>query len=172
MRHFKWLAIPALAMAVVSACGGDDSVSGVTEERFTATLNGAGERPTPNASPGAGTATFTVSADRNTLTWAVNMTGVNNATASHIHVGGTEIAGPIALPLYAATATNNPVITGSVTRATFVSPLGISFEGLISLMENGDTYVNVHTDNGVAPANTGPGDLAAGEIRGQITRTQ
>jgi plastocyanin len=40
--------------------------------------------------------------------------------------------------------------------------------GLISLMEKGDTYMTVHTDNGVAPANTGSDDFPAGEIRGQI----
>jgi hypothetical protein len=33
----------------------------------------------------------------------------------------------------------------------------------------GNTYVNVHTDDGVAPPNTGQGDMASGEIRGQVT---
>jgi hypothetical protein len=33
------------------------------------------------------------------------------------------------------------------------------------LLENGGAYVNVHTDDGVAPSNTGPGDLPGGEIR-------
>jgi len=28
--------------------------------------------------------------------------------------------------------------------------------------------MNVHTDDGVAPANTGPGDFPGGEIRGQV----
>src|SRR5262249_21762909 len=32
----------------------------------------------------------------------------------------------------------------------------------------GNTYVNVHTNDGVPPANTGPGDFPGGEIRGQI----
>ena len=54
-------------------------------------------------------------------------------------------------------------------RAAFASPLGISYDALISLMRSGDTYVNVHSDNGVAPANTGPGDFPGGEIRGQIS---
>ena len=32
----------------------------------------------------------------------------------------------------------------------------------------GNAYVNVHTNGGVAPPNTGPGDFPGGEIRGQL----
>jgi hypothetical protein len=35
-------------------------------------------------------------------------------------------------------------------------------------MESGGAYVNIHTNDGVAPTNTGPGDFPGGEIRGQI----
>ena len=33
----------------------------------------------------------------------------------------------------------------------------------------GGAYTNVHTNDGVDPANTGPGDFPGGEIRGQIS---
>ena len=43
----------------------------------------------------------------------------------------------------------------------------------VALIENGNAYVNVHTNDGVAPVNTGPGDFPGGEIRGQVeTRGQ
>lgn len=155
--------------ALVFGIGCDSNGTGPSSETFTATLNGAGERPTPVTTPATGTGTFTLSEDGNTLTWNVVTTGANNVTASHIHIGGREIAGPIVLPLYAGAASSNPAISGSVTRATFTSPLGVTFDGLIALMKSGDTYVNVHTDNGVPPTNTGPGDFPGGEIRGQIT---
>ncbi len=100
------------------------------------------------------------------------MTGTNNVTAAHIHIGGAQIAGPVALGLFAGPTANNPTITGSITRAAFASPLGITFDGLIALVRSGDTYTNVHTDNGVAPTNTGPGDFPGGEIRGQNNRVQ
>jgi hypothetical protein len=32
----------------------------------------------------------------------------------------------------------------------------------------GNAYVNVHTNDGVDPTNTGAGDFPGGEIRGQI----
>jgi hypothetical protein len=38
----------------------------------------------------------------------------------------------------------------------------------ILLNEIGGAYVNVHTNDGVAPTNTGCGDFPGGEIRGQI----
>jgi Zn-finger nucleic acid-binding protein len=40
--------------------------------------------------------------------------------------------------------------------------------GKLDEMRAGNTYVNVHTSDGVAPINTGPGDFPGGEIRGQI----
>jgi|SRR6476469_6730102 len=161
--------IAASVTALVFGLGCDSNGTGPASQTFTATLNGAGERPNPVTTPATGTGTFTLSEDGNTLTWNVVTTGLNNVTASHIHIGGREIAGPIVLPLYAGAASSNPAITGSVTRANFTSPLGVTFDGLIALMKSGDTYVNVHTDNGVAPTNTGPGDFPGGEIRGQIS---
>jgi hypothetical protein len=40
---------------------------------------------------------------------------------------------------------------------------------VVVAMQSGNTYVNVHTNDGVDPANTGPGDFPGGEIRGQIS---
>lgn len=169
MTIFRGLSFSVAAIALVAGCGGTDTVTPATVT-FNTTMSATSERPSPNASTATGTATFALSSDGNTLTWNVVTTGLNNVVASHIHVGGTEIAGPIILPLYAAAKSNNPAITGTITRATFASPLGISWDALISLMRSGDTYVNVHTDDGVAPANTGPGDFPGGEIRGQIPK--
>ena len=39
---------------------------------------------------------------------------------------------------------------------------------LVDQMRAGNAYINVHTNDGVAPINTGPGDFPGGEIRGQI----
>jgi hypothetical protein len=171
MIRSKLFAISVAALALVGACDeDDDNGTGPVVQTFTASLTGAKERPTPRTTPANGSATFTLSADGNTLSWNVTMTGTNNVFASHIHVGGPECDCPIGLGIFSSsTAVNNPAISGSVTRATYASPLGISFDALISLMRSGDTYVNVHTNDGVAPTNTGPGDFPGGEIRGQIS---
>jgi hypothetical protein len=41
---------------------------------------------------------------------------------------------------------------------------------LLTEVRLGNTYVNVHTNDGVAPIDTGPGDFPGGEVRGQIER--
>jgi hypothetical protein len=171
MTRLRLFGLSVVACALTLACDSNDDTVAPIEQRFTAALAGANERPNPVTSPATGSATFTLSADGNTLTWSVTTTGANNVTASHIHVGGAQIAGPVILGLFGGPTANNPPISGSITRAAFASPLGISWDALISLMRSGDTYVNVHTDNGVAPANTGPGDFPGGEIRGQIALT-
>lgn len=173
MLQYRWFAMPVIALALVTAaCSDDDNpVAPPTADTFTATLTGANERPTPNSSTGQATASFTISADDNTLSWSLtNMTGTNNVFASHIHVGGTECGCPVAFGLFSGPKANNPSIVGSVTRAAFTSQsaLGISFDALLSLMRSEDTYINVHSDDGIPPSNTGPGDFPGGEIRGHI----
>jgi hypothetical protein len=59
--------------------------------------------------------------------------------------------------------------TGTITSANLVGPLaGMSLSVLIAAMRDGGTYANVHTNDGIDPINTGPGDFPGGEIRGQI----
>jgi hypothetical protein len=60
---------------------------------------------------------------------------------------------------------------GTFTAADLRGPLaGHPLSDLIAAIVAGNTYVNVHTDDGVAPPNTGPGDFPGGEIRGQLDR--
>src|SRR5205823_5900258 len=54
--------------------------------------------------------------------------------------------------------------TGSVCPASAVG----QDMPLLDAMRAGLTYVNAHTNDGVAPANTGPGDFPGGEMRGQL----
>jgi hypothetical protein len=39
---------------------------------------------------------------------------------------------------------------------------------LLAAIAAGDAYVNVHTNDGIPPTGTGPGDLPGGEVRGQV----
>jgi hypothetical protein len=57
---------------------------------------------------------------------------------------------------------------GTITASSTLT--GVDLAGLIALFNSGMAYVNVHTNDGVDPANTGPGDFPGGEIRGQIQR--
>jgi hypothetical protein len=133
-------------------------------------MNAANEFPT-NASTATGTATMAVIGDL--LLYKIDVVGISNASAAHIH--GPAAAGtnaPVRLNLCGggtapACATGDP-FTGVLVASFGTEVSGISFDSLVVLMNNGNAYVNVHTNDGVDPTNTGPGDLASGEIRGQV----
>jgi CHRD domain-containing protein len=164
--------IPAITLAVllplVSACGDDDGNPTDAATNFSATLSGAEEVPAVPTSA-TGTATFSITGSQ--ITYTVNVTGLVNPVVAHIHVAAVGENGPIRLnlcgtgaPLPACTPGDGVLVTG--TNGT---TLDITFDELVAEMRAGNTYVNVHTDNGTPPPNSGPGDMQSGEIRGQIT---
>ena len=121
-----------------------------------------------NASTATGTATFTIAGSA--ITYTVNTTGLANPVLAHIHVAATGVNGPVRLNL-CGTGAPVPACTegdGVLATGTNGTAVGITFDELVAAMRAGDTYVNVHTDDGVGQPNTGPGDLISGEIRGQI----
>ena len=171
MHRYRFVQLLAIASAGwLLACGGDDPVR-VPTERFTASMNGANEKPTARTTPATGTAEFTLR--RDTLYWNITLTSIANVTASHIHAGASDVAGGIILPL--TPPISNTSITGFITRGTFVTPAApndqLTFDGLLNLLRTGGAYVNVHTSDPTKTThNTGAGDFPGGEIRGQISK--
>jgi hypothetical protein len=138
---------------------------------YSAQLSGAEEVPA-NASPATGQATYTLSADGMTLHYKLTVSNLTNPVMAHIHVGAKGVNGPVVLPLFngspASGVKNGTLVEGDATAAQLTGPLaGKTMADLLAEMEAGNTYTNVHTNDGKDPAGTGPGDLAAGEIRGQ-----
>lgn len=155
MKRFAILAVLALAVA---ACDEDDTTNPPTEQNFSAALSGAKERPTPVTTAATGTASLTLSANGDTVRYNVTATSLSGAaTAAHIHApadtGG--VAGPVVTLTLGGTG--NTVAVGSFTALDAGVPAAFTFDSLLTLLRNGNAYVNVHT-----AANTG------GEIRGQI----
>lgn len=144
------------------ACSDDDAAT-----EFSATLSGAEEVPAV-ATQATGTAVFTISGSQ--IVYTVNTTGLANPVVSHIHVAADGANGPVRLNLC---GTGAPVPACGTGEGVLVSgsngtTLDITFDELVTAMRAGETYVNVHTDDGIGQPNTGPGDMASGEIRGQI----
>jgi CHRD domain-containing protein len=168
MRRYALFTALSLAAALIVGGCNDDS-TGPQSERFTATMNGANERPDQRTTPATGIANFTLTGE--TLSWTITLSNITNVTAAHIHAGGADVAGGIILPL--TPPVSNTTITGSITKANFVPPAApnasVTFDQMIEMMRTGNAYANVHTSDNVAPTNTGPGDFPGGEIRGQIT---
>lgn len=142
---------------------------------FVAAPLSGGEEVPANSSRARGSAVFDLSADGLSLTYQLNVANIENVTASHIHASaapGTNagvvcfLAGPFPP---GGGRTDGVLATGTITAANLVGSLaGHPLADLLSAMQAGLAYVNVHTNDGVAPTNTGPGDFPGGEIRAQI----
>jgi CHRD domain len=142
---------------------------------FVTHLNGAEEVPTRDC-PGQGQAVFQLSKDGTELSYRLTASNINNVVAAHIHIAPLGVNGPVVLFLFGSPpvppgggAQNGVLGEGTATAADLVGPLtGMPMSALVTNMRTGNAYVNVHTNDGVAPTNTGCGDFPGGEIRGQI----
>jgi hypothetical protein len=132
-----------------------------------------------NTSAARGNAIFHLNAAGTELSYKLIVANIDNAFMAHIHRGPAGSNGPIVVWLFPSTTpTAGPVgagrldgviAEGTITAANFVGPLaGQPMSALLAALSSGNAYVNVHTNDGVNPVNTGPGDFPGGEIRGQV----
>jgi hypothetical protein len=142
-------------------------------EVYNASLSGDNEIP-PRDTFARGYATIVQSWDGEQLDYWLVVANIENVVAAHIHLGGPDENGPVVAFLYGPAApgggfTSGVIASGTITADDLVGPLaGQPLSALIDEIEAGNTYVNVHTNDGVDPTNTGPGDFPGGEIRGQL----
>ena len=173
--------VTLIALGAVVACQGETGPVGPAgpagpggsagATAYTATLNAAAEVPT-NASTATGV--MTMARVGRLILYKLDVTGISNPVAAHIH--GPALAGANAgvrmnlcgAGTAPACATGAP-LTGVLVNGFASEASGVTFDSLVVLLGNGNAYINVHTNDGVAPTNTGPGDLSSGEIRGQVT---
>ncbi len=134
-----------------------------------------GEEEVPARDTNAqGQAIFHLSQDETAIDYKLIVANIENVVASHIHVAAAGVNGPIvaflAGPFPSGGGRIDGVLAeGTITAANLVGPLaGHPLSDLISAMRAGNTYANVHTNDGVGSINTGPGDFPGGEVRGQI----
>jgi hypothetical protein len=168
------LMISFLLVVVLAIVG---IASAAPNRNFRAHLNAEGAGVESLAQ---GQAIFQFSMDGDELTYKLIVANIENLWMAHIHLanepGGN---GPPVLWLYpdappppsaSITGRSDGVqAEGNVTAADLVGPLaGKSLADLRAAMENGLTYVNVHTNDFVDLPNSGPGDFPGGEIRGNI----
>jgi hypothetical protein len=166
--------IVGLAVAAVfGACSSDNLVAipGLLNKLFGATMIGANEKPNAVTTTATGTANITV-IDSNTVRVQTLVTSIDSVTQAHIHAGDANTAGPVMVFLAGTyPASQNSVARGAggavtlsgvlshvdIVRGatTFLAPF--TFDSLITRINAGTAYVNVHTKKN-------PG----GEIRGPI----
>lgn len=142
--------------------------------------------PTPADSRAQGQAIFHVGNDGTSVDYKLIASNIENITQAHIHCGPPGVNGPIVVWLYpnpqATTALaggagrHDGILAENTFHNTDVRPTTLpacpggvaTLADVLDRIRSGNAYVNVHTNDGVAPTNTGPGDFPAGEIRGQF----
>jgi len=170
MKKFRPAILVLIALLFAFSATG---VVSAANSNFVAHLSGDDEVPA-NASLANGQAIFKLSKDGTELHYKLIVANIDNVVASHIHVGPAGVNGPVVAFLYGPAAAgggrfDGVLAEGTITAANLTGPLaGQPLSALLAEMQAGNTYVNVHTNDGVAPTNTGPGDFPGGEVRGQI----
>jgi hypothetical protein len=128
----------------------------------------------PRETRAQGEAVLQLSADGTELSYLVIASNIENVTGVHIHLGAAGNVGPNVVFLLGPLApgggrTNGVVAQGTITAANLINALaGQPLSALIEAIQAGHAFVDVPTNDGIAPAFTGPGDFVTGEIRGQL----
>ena len=128
------------------------------KQNFTAQLSGDQQVP-PVQTSASGMAWFKPMQDN--VWFEINVTNIQGVTMAHIHSGKQGENGPPVVPLYKSDTPQQMsgiLAKGNITADTFQGPMaGKQLSDLITAMQNGETYVNIHTQQN-----------PDGEIRGQI----
>ena len=166
MRHRPSVLRVLLALAVTAGPATLAAAAAEAPRNFVTSLSGSEEVP-GNDSRARGVATFQLSADGTELSYRLIVANIQNVNQAHIHLAPAGANGGVVLWLYPSGPPAQPIpgrtdgvlATGTVTAANLVGALaGQPLSALIEHIDNGNAYVNVHTNPGF------PG----GEIRGQL----
>jgi hypothetical protein len=177
--RFKLLAFATLAAAPLMLFGAD---AGAAD--FSAAFSGFEEVGALNSETGAifspGQATLDLHLDRQarTITFKLTYSGLSAPVAqSHIHFGKRHVPGGV-MVFFCTNLNNGPsgtqacpastgivTVTGMFTGASVVGPAAQhvtpgDFDALVAALDSDTAYGNIHTTN-----------FPAGEIRGQIRRS-
>ena len=185
---------PRLSGAVVTGGAAEDRQgfgNDHGEHRLILTKLSSDEEPpitnvTPNIivqSPAHGTAHVRLAKDGQSMDFVLVVNDITNITQAHIHMGAKGVNGGIVVwlfPTVQSTAALTPPGTGPhsglLAQGTFRASdlrgalVNQPLSALVAAIAAGNAYVNVHTNDGGATQNTGPGDFPGGEVRGQLDK--
>src|SRR6266498_696842 len=159
MRHNQKACTIVIAMAIASLVFAATNSSYAQNEKYRAKLKGDNEVPPVN-STAEGVINFKTK--NNTLTWKMNVSGITEATGANINLGKKGENGEIIVNLLQSSKHGQKpagmILSGSIEPFNLTGSMkGKSLTDLKTAMANGDTYVNIHTNN-----------HPNGEIRGQV----
>jgi hypothetical protein len=173
MRLINRIIAPMLLFLLGTAVSSNLVADPPAARNFVAHCTGDEEVPA-RETLAQGQAFFQLNADGTELRYKLIVANIDNVIAAHIHIGVFGVNGPVVAFLFGPASpgggrSDGVIAEGTITSANLVGPLaGMDLSVLLAAMRTGGAYVNVHTNDGVAPTNTGPGDFPGGEVRGQI----
>ena len=170
MQHDESLAPNKLQNDLLLSHGENEGQGSLMKKTFVAHLKGENEIPAIDTQA-QGQVIFKLSDDGNTISYKLIVANIENVIAAHIHCGDATVArGAILVDLLPGVTLPTGRFSGVLAEGEFTSanlvtradasncPGGVSsFEDLIERIQNGTSYVNVHTRA-----------TPSGAIRGQI----
>jgi len=148
----------------------------VVENRVYKTTITADQEVPPSNTRAFARAVFRLLDEGSQLNYKIVAVGLDNVSGLHLHLGAVGDNGPVIVALKNRPAPANQYFKkfrGKITSDDLSGPLkGAPLDVLAVEIAAGNVYVNIHTDDGIEPKNTGPGDFATGEIRGQLGNVQ
>ena len=159
MEKARTLCLIAMAVALGSLVLVAANNSYAQNEKYRAKLDGKNEVPPLNTTS-EGVINFKTKSGM--MTWKMNVTGINDASAANIHQGEVGEKGDVVVDLMKVSkhkdTAKGMIMRGNVTDASLTGAMaGKTLADLQTAMANGDTYVNLATS-----------DHPDGELRGQI----
>ena len=148
--------------------------------RLTVTLLSGDEEVPPRETHASGQLKLKLNPDGQSIDYVLDIRDITNITQAHIHMAPKGVNGGIVVWLFPSVKSTvalpgggGPVgrllIEGTFSAVDLRGALaGHPLSDLLDAIRAGNTYGNAHTDDGVAPPNTGAGDFPGGEIRGQL----
>lgn len=160
-KKFLGIIMIIFVSSIVLAVSIDHNQAKAAEAKaqFKAKLKGENEVP-PVTTTAEGKVKLKVK--ESNIKYKLNITGITDATAAHIHQGNSGQNGEPVVDLLAdgnkQKTSNGVLINGSIVDSSLVGPMnGKSISDLVSSINDGNNYVNVHTQ-----------EHPDGEIRGQL----
>lgn len=148
--------------------------------RLTVTLLSGDEEVPPRDTHASGRLALKLNKDGQSIDYVLDIKNITNITQAHIHMAPKGTNGGIVVWLFPSVKSTTALPGGGgpvgrlLIEGTFSATdlrgalAGHPLSDLIAAIKAGNTYGNAHTDDGVAPPNTGAGDFPGGEIRGQL----
>ena len=161
------LAVAALGLVAAPALANDS---------FVAEMSGAECVPDAVKTPATGTVRFELVDQGKSLAYTVTVKDLQNLHDVDVHLGQPGSNGPLVVKLFPhgkdrpkPGPASGVIAQGKFQSDALIGPLNqASLGDFVQELRDGNVYVNVHTNDGTDPPDSGPGDYRLGEIRGQF----